>query len=65
VPNRQVVGRQVGQRSQRADAPESLEEAQGIADSLAGDEGDAFLLSSNMSDAAYGTEAESFVVSYC
>jgi len=59
-----------GSVPQPGDAPESLAEAQAIADSLPGDEGAAFMqlyddLDSNLSDAAYGNEAERFEASYC
>jgi len=52
------------------DAPESLQQAQGIADSLPPDEGQAFLqlykdLASDMNDAAFVSEASRFEASYC
>jgi len=52
------------------DAPESLQEAQGIADSLPPDEGQAFVqlykdLASDMNDAAFVSEASRFEASYC
>jgi hypothetical protein len=53
-----------------ADTPQSLSDAQSIADSLPTAEGQAFMnlykdLSSNMSGAAYSKEATNFETSYC
>jgi hypothetical protein len=59
-----------GNVAKPGDAPESLQQAQVIADSLQGAEGEAFLqlykdLASDLTDAEYASEANSFEASYC
>jgi hypothetical protein len=59
-----------GSVSEPSDVPVGLDQAQALADSLPDAEGQAFMqlwddLMSNMSDAAYSSEAASFEATYC